>query len=91
MMRQAENRRLMRRVIRAGDDRFIRWALNAVLNWDNRTIPQRLYHIHGTRDEVFPISLTTPTHIVRKGGHMFVLSRPESVNQFLREILPPLL
>lgn len=84
-----ENRRLMRQVIRAGDDRFIRWALNAVLDWDNHTIPQPLYHIHGTRDEVFPIGLTTPTHVVRKGGHMFVVSRPETVNRFLREVLPP--
>jgi pimeloyl-ACP methyl ester carboxylesterase len=89
MMRPAENRRLMRQVIRAGDDRFIRWALNAVLVWDNRTLPQPLYHIHGTRDEVFPIGRTTPTHTVRKAGHMFVVSRPETVNQFLREILPP--
>jgi pimeloyl-ACP methyl ester carboxylesterase len=90
MMRPAGNRRLMRQVIRAGDDRFIRWALSAVLDWDNRVIPQPLYHIHGTRDEVFPIGLTTPTHVVRKGGHMFVVSRPETVNRFLREILPPL-
>lgn len=89
-MRPAENRRLMRQVIRAGDDRFIRWALNAVLVWDNHTLPQPLYHIHGTWDEVFPIGLTTPTRAVRKAGHMFVVSRPEIVNQFLREILPPL-
>lgn len=89
-MRPAENRRLMRQVIRSGDDRFIRWALNAVLDWDNRTIPQPLYHIHGTRDEVFPLRLTTPTHIVRKRGHMFVVSHPDIVNLFLREVLPPL-
>lgn len=89
-MRPAENRRLMRQVIRSGDHRFIRWALNAVLDWDNRNIPSPLYHIHGTRDEVFPIRLTTPTHVVRKAGHMFVVSHPETVNQFLREVLPPL-
>lgn len=89
-MYPAENRRLMRQVIRSGDDRFIRWALNAVLDWGNTTIPSPLYHIHGTRDEVFPIGLTNPTHIVQKGGHMFVVSRPETVNRFLREVLPPL-
>jgi pimeloyl-ACP methyl ester carboxylesterase len=88
MMHPAENRRLMRQVIRAGDDRFIRWALTAVLEWDNEDIPRPLFHIHGTRDEVFPIGLTNPTHIVQKGGHMLVVSRPETVNQFLREVLP---
>jgi pimeloyl-ACP methyl ester carboxylesterase len=89
-MRTAAGRRLMRQVISAGDDRFIRWALNAVLKWKNTIIPQPLYHIHGSRDEVFPISLTTPTHIFPKGGHMFLITHPEAVDKFLREVLTPI-
>jgi pimeloyl-ACP methyl ester carboxylesterase len=88
-MRPAANRQLMMDVIRAGDDQFIHWALNAVLQWENTDIPQPLYHLHGTRDEVFPIGLTTPTHIIRKAGHMFLLSHPDPVNRILREILLP--
>jgi pimeloyl-ACP methyl ester carboxylesterase len=89
-MSTAAGRRLMRQVIRAADDRFIRWALNAVLKWRNSTIPQPFYHIHGSRDEVFPIRLTTPTHIFPKGGHMFLITHPEAVNNFLHEILLPI-
>jgi len=89
-MRTAAGRRLMRQVISAGDDRFIRWALSAVLDWKNTTVPQPLYHIHGTRDEIFPIRLTTPTHIFPKGGHMFLITHPEAVNNFLLEVLPPI-
>lgn len=89
-MRNAEGRRLMRKVIRAGDNRFIRWALTAVLKWRNDTIPQPFYHIHGSRDEIFPIRLTSPTHIVSKGGHMFLISHPEAVTNFLQEILLPI-
>jgi pimeloyl-ACP methyl ester carboxylesterase len=81
------NRRLLFDIIRAGDDRFIRWALSAVLEWENKEVPQRFYHIHGTRDEIFPISLTTPTHIVEKGDHNFVISRPEILNQMLKKII----
>ena len=86
-MKSPANRKLMREVIRSGDDRFIRWAVTAVLEWENTTIPQPFYHIHGTRDEVFPISLTNPTHIVEKGGHMSLIDRPEVVNTMLREII----
>ncbi len=89
-MRTAAGRRLMRQVISASDDRFIRWALSAVLDWKNMTIPQPLYHIHGSRDEIFPIRLTTPTHIFPKGGHMFLITHPEAVNNFLLEVLPPI-
>ena len=80
------NGRLMRKVIWAGDDKFIRWAINAVLEWQNNQIPHPIYHIHGTRDVVFPISLTNPTHIVKKGGHMFLMSRPELITELLEEI-----
>ena len=86
-MRPAANRQLMFDIIRAGDDRFICWALTAVLEWENKELPQPFYHIHGTRDEIFPISLTKPTHIVQKGDHMFVVSQPEIVNQLLKEII----
>ncbi len=86
-MPTAANKKLMFDIIRAGDDRFIRWALNAVLEWENKEVPQPLYHIHGTRDEIFPISLTSPTHIVEKGDHMFVVSQPEIVNHMLKEII----
>jgi pimeloyl-ACP methyl ester carboxylesterase len=89
MMRPAANRQLMMDVIRDGDDRFIRWALTAVLEWENTQVPTPLYHIHGTRDEVFPIRLTQPTHTVKKAGHMFLLYRADLVNEFLSEILMP--
>jgi pimeloyl-ACP methyl ester carboxylesterase len=91
MLRHAANRRLMMDVIRSGDDQFIRWALTSVLEWENTEVPQPLYHIHGTRDEVFPIRLTKPTHIIRKAGHMFLLYRADTVNRILSEILVPLI
>jgi len=89
-IRPAANRRLMRQIDWAGDPVFIRWALRAVLEWHNETLPQPLFHLHGTRDLVFPIRFTTPTHILPKGGHFFLITRPEAVNRFLREVLPPI-
>ncbi len=35
----AQNRKLMRQVIRDGNNHQIRWALNAVLEWHNDTLP----------------------------------------------------
>ena len=86
----AHNRRLMRNVIRDGDNRFIRWALNAVLEWHNEVLPHPLFHLHGTRDEVFPFRRTHPTHTIPRGDHMFLIHHPDTVNRILGEILPPL-
>jgi len=86
-MKSPDNWKIMREIIRSGNDEFITWAMDAVLKWDNAISPQPLYHIHGTRDEVFPIKWTTPTHTIPKGGHNMVMNQPAIINDLLEEIL----
>jgi pimeloyl-ACP methyl ester carboxylesterase len=86
-MRSREDRKIMRDVIRSGDDRFISWAITAVLNWKNETIPQPLIQIHGAWDEIFPASRTRPNYIIPKAGHTLVLSHAHKINELLRTIL----
>lgn len=87
-MKSRENYKLMREVILDSDDRFIAWALDAVVNWQNDKIPQPFFHIHGTWDEVFPIRYTKPTHIVPRGGHNLVMNQAAIINGLFRQILP---
>lgn len=89
-IRKRENLRTVLRVIWSGDNRFIRWGMKAVPNWHNTQLPNPLFHIHGTRDEVFPIWNTKPTHVIPKAGHMLVISHAEQVNGMLSGILVPL-
>lgn len=86
-IRSREDRKIMEDVIRAGDDRFIAWAIQAVLKWENRTVPQPLFHIHGSWDEVFPVARTRPTYIIPRGGHNLTMSHPDIINGLLRDIL----
>jgi pimeloyl-ACP methyl ester carboxylesterase len=86
-MRSRDNYKLIREVIWDGDDRFIAWAMDAVVDWQNDTIPRPLFHIHGTWDDVLPIRFTKPTHVVTRGGHNLVLSHAPIINGLLREIL----
>ena len=81
----AENKKLMRKIIWDGNNQFIYWGMNAVLNWKNNTKPDNLIHIHGTRDEVFPIKNTQPDYIL-KGGHMLVFNQSPRINALLQEI-----
>jgi pimeloyl-ACP methyl ester carboxylesterase len=82
-----ENKRLVLQMIRAGDSRFIKWAMHAVMKWENKIVPAPLWHIHGSRDEIFPIYCTHPTHIIRKGGHLLVMSHPEEISRILKEVI----
>lgn len=83
----AEDKQVIIRMIKETDPGFIKWGMNAVLTWKNHRSPKNLYHIHGTRDEMFPYSLTSPTHTISKGDHIIVISKADEVNSIIREIL----
>jgi hypothetical protein len=86
----ADDKKIIIDMISETDPAFITWGIRAVLKWRNKQIPKSLYHIHGTRDEVFPYKFTSPTHIISKGDHVIVISRHEEVNNILAEIFSTL-
>lgn len=67
----------------ATDNEFFKWSMTAVLQWDNRQLPQPLSHIHGRKDLTLPIHLTHPTQSVPGAGHMLVMTHAAIVNAFL--------
>jgi pimeloyl-ACP methyl ester carboxylesterase len=84
---KAEDKKIIIRMIKETDPDFIRWGINAILKWSNRQIPKNLYHIHGTRDEIFPYGFTSPTHTIPKGDHVIVITRSKEINSILAGIL----
>lgn len=82
-----EDKEMLRQMIRDADPYFIRWSLNAVLEWQNYEPPQDMVHIHGTRDIVIPVRYTRPTHIIPGGSHLMIFDRARDINEVLSEIL----
>jgi len=82
-----EDKKVIEQIIRDSDPAFIRWALGAILQWKNEALPDRLWHIHGSKDEVLPIHLTKPTHVISKGTHLMVMDRGAELSVLLEEIL----
>jgi pimeloyl-ACP methyl ester carboxylesterase len=70
------------------DPVFVKWAVDAVVNWKRREIPENVIHIHGTRDLMFPGWLLGPRHKIPKGRHVMVLSQADEVMALLRELIP---
>jgi pimeloyl-ACP methyl ester carboxylesterase len=80
---------LLREMIRNIDPDFLRWGMGAILGWRNEIVPRRLVHIHGSADRILPKWLVSPTHTIRGGGHLFVMSRALEVNNILKAVLHP--
>jgi pimeloyl-ACP methyl ester carboxylesterase len=67
--------------------KFMKWALGAVLKWDNLTIPPNVHHIHGDKDRIFPVKNIKDATIVKGGNHIMIFDKAKQVNKWLNPIL----
>jgi pimeloyl-ACP methyl ester carboxylesterase len=82
-----EERRMAIEYRRSADSRYTNWAINQVLNWKNYWQPPAIYHIHGTKDRMFPIKKIIPDYTVNEGGHLMIMNKADEINAYLLSIL----
>ena len=78
------DKKLLKEVIHDTPTKFLKWAINEVLNWQNEVRPDNLFHIHGTNDKLFPFSLTKADKAVENGGHLMVYTNADLVSDLIR-------
>lgn len=69
------------------DPVYTKWSLCRILNWKPTEVCPNLYHIHGSRDQIFPLKYVKPTHIIEGGDHLMVIKRFKKINKELTDIL----
>jgi len=67
--------------------KYISWAIDQILEWDNTTIPTSVVHIHGDRDRVFPIQRIVDPCVIHGGDHGMVVIHAKAVSQALLSAL----
>jgi esterase/lipase len=71
---------------------FIEWAVDAVIKWQGVDTSDLNYvHIHGTKDQLFPISKIQNSIPITGGSHIMNLTMSQQVNQVLIQHLQPYL
>ncbi|HYD21480.1 MAG TPA: alpha/beta hydrolase [Flavipsychrobacter sp.] len=80
-------RALMDYLASTSDPSFIKWAIGAIVNWKNKVRPLNIFHIHGDRDRILPISYTKPDAVIEKGSHFMVWTRAGKVSKILEQAL----
>jgi len=75
-------------MLRNTPPKFAKWALGAILHWQNQIVPENVYHIHGDKDKVFPYQRLKNATIIKGGTHIMIMNRARDINQWLKNILP---
>ena len=82
-----EEYQLLKAILIDTDTKFLKWAINQVVSWQNETIPDKSYHIHGTRDRIFPINSIEPDLTIEGGGHFMIMNRADKISQIIDRII----
>jgi pimeloyl-ACP methyl ester carboxylesterase len=86
----AEDKRIATAYRKASDPLYTRWAIDLIVHWKNDIRHPQLFHIHGTRDRIFPLRYLKADYTVANGGHFMIMNRAGEVSSYINEVLKKL-
>ncbi|HVX27560.1 MAG TPA: alpha/beta hydrolase [Parafilimonas sp.] len=69
------------------DIKFYRWAIGAILTWQNETLTSNITHIHGTDDKLLPFRFIKADVAVNNGGHLMIIDNAEEISKLVKSIV----
>ncbi|MDX1761344.1 MAG: alpha/beta hydrolase, partial [Christiangramia sp.] len=67
--------KLYKQYISITDKQYLNWAIKNMVNWKCEKPDERIIHIHGDKDEVFPIKNIRNAILVKVGTHIMIMNR----------------
>lgn len=66
---------------------YLEWAIYNILHWNQSvTIPaENIVHIHGTKDEIFPIKHINNAIQIDNGTHIMILNKAKTISKILKK------
>ena len=82
-----ERLKLYEKFLSVRDIRYLEWAVEQVILWDQTKITPNITHIHGDADDVFPIKNIKDCIVVKGATHILILSKYKWLNANLAKII----
>ncbi|WP_313804652.1 alpha/beta hydrolase [Flavobacterium sp.] len=78
---------LYKMYLSVNDKKYLDWAIEHVLIWDRNSIDDNVIHIHGDKDDVFPIKNIKNSIVVKGGTHAMILFKYKWMNENLPKLI----
>jgi hypothetical protein len=82
-VKSPQHRKLLKQIIDDTDVVFLKWAIQQIVGWKNKEVPERLVRIHGTSDRLLKMNKNETTMIIKGGGHLMVIEKAKEIADFL--------
>ncbi len=78
---------MVRRYRQQVSRRYLRWAVDCILRWQNEEVPPGTVQLHGDADRIFPIKQPRPDYVIPGGTHLMVTVKAREINRLLQQVL----
>ena len=78
---------LYRKYLSIRDKQYLDWSISQVVNWKQKEPEQRVIHIHGEKDTVFPINHIGECIKVKGGTHTMIIHKYKWFNENLPKLM----
>lgn len=82
-----EQKKLQLQIMKDSDPSFTRWAMHAIVNWHNTTVPKNLIHVHGTADKLLPYRYVKANYAIDGGEHVMIMDRARELSELLKQLI----
>ena len=82
-----EQKKLLRSILADSNPAFLKWAIGAILNWKEKTIPANVLHIHGTADKLLPCRYVKADFKIAGGTHLMSINKPKEISALLQQLV----
>jgi len=69
------------------DRKYVHWAVDQIITWENTWVPSNVFHIHGEYDRMFPLRNIQANYVVKNGTHIMILNKADEISACIEQIL----
>jgi pimeloyl-ACP methyl ester carboxylesterase len=66
---------------------YYKFAAKELVKWEPVKTTCPIVKIHGTKDELFPISKVNADYIVEGGGHLMIVNYSKEISEYLNQAI----
>lgn len=78
---------LYNRYMSVRNEKYLNWAIRNVLHWKNTSPQENIIHIHGNKDEIFPIKYIKNCIPIEGGTHAMIIVKAKKISAIIEELL----
>jgi len=78
---------LLKKYLSVTDKAYLNWSIATILNWKQEKPIPNIIHIHGSKDEVFPLENIKKCIVIKNGTHAMILTKSKEITTIILNVI----